>query len=74
MTRGLAAGTYELFVGIAIAATTAEVSTQGPGVKASRSCKIDQTPEGLHSLVKTLQATGHDPSHILIVMEATGSY
>jgi transposase len=74
MTTGLAAGTYELFVGIDIAATTAEVSTQRPGAKASRSFTIDQTPEGFHRLVHTLQATGNEPSHVLVVMEATGSY
>jgi transposase len=74
MTTGVAAGTYELFVGIDIAATTAEVSTQRPGAKAGRSCKIDQTPEGFHRLVHTLQATDNEPSHVLVVMEATGSY
>jgi transposase len=74
MTTGLAAGTYELFVGIDIAATTAEVSTQHPGAKASRSFTIDQTPEGFNRLVHTLQATGNAPSHVLVVMEATGSY
>jgi transposase len=74
MTTGLAAGTYELFVGIDIAATTAEVSTQRPGAKAGRSFQIDQTPEGFHRLVHTLQATEHAPSHVLVVMEATGSY
>ena len=73
MTTGLAAKTYELFVGIDIAATTAEVSTQRRGAKASRSFRIDQTPEGFNRLVKKLQATSHDPSHILVVMEATGS-
>src|SRR6266571_1509186 len=74
MTTGLAAGTYELFVGIDIAATTAEVSTQRPGAKASRSFTMDQTPEGFHRLVHTLQAPGNEPSHVLVVMEATGSY
>ena len=74
MTTGLAAGTYELFVGIDIAATTAEVSTQRPGTPASRSFTIDQTPEGFARLVHKLQATGTAPSHVLIVMEATGSY
>jgi transposase len=74
MTTGLAAGTYELFVGIDIAATTAEVSIQRPGAKAGRSFKIDQTPEGFHRLVHTLQATDNEPSHVLVVMEATGSY
>src|SRR5262252_5101420 len=74
LTTGLAAGTYELFVGIDIAATTAEVSILRPGAKAGRSCKIDQTPEGFHRLVHTLQATDNEPSHVLVVMEATGSY
>ena len=74
MTTGLAARTYELFVGIDIAATTAEVSTQRRGAKASRSFKIVQTPEGFNRLVHKLQATAHEPSGVLIVMEATGSY
>ena len=65
MTIGLAAGTYKLFVGIDIAATTAEVATQRPKAKASKSFKIDQTPEGFNRLVKKLQSTGHDPSRIL---------
>lgn len=74
MTTGLAAGTYELFVGIDIAATTAEISIQRPGAKASRSFTIDQTPEGFNRLVHKLQAAGNEPSHVLVVMEATGSY
>lgn len=74
LTPGLAAGTSELFVGIDIAATTAEVSTQRPGAQAGRSFKIDQTPEGFHRLVHTLQAPENDPSHVLVVMEAPGSY
>jgi transposase len=74
MTIAQAAQTYELFVGIDISATTAEVSTQRPGAKASRSCTIDQTPEGYSRLVRKLQAFGYAPSHVLVVMEATGSY
>ena len=74
MTLGSAAGTYALFVGIDISATTAEVSTQRPRAKASRSFTIAQTPEGFNRLVHKLQATDHAPSHILVVMEATGSY
>lgn len=74
MTTGLEARTYELFVGIDIAATTAEVSTQRPGAKARRSFRIDQTPEGYISLLHQLQATGYGPSETLVVMEATGSY
>ncbi len=74
MTTGLAAGAYKLFVGIDIAAATAEVATQRPGAKASKSFQIDQTPEGFNCLVNKLQATDYDPSRILVVMEATGSY
>ncbi len=74
MTTGLAAGTYEFFVGIDISAMTAEVSTQRPGAKPSRSFTIDQTPEGFNRLVRTLQATGYVPSRVLVAMEATGSY
>ena len=44
------------------------------GLHASRSFTIDQTPEGHTKLVHQLQATGHVPSRILVVMEATGSY
>ena len=74
MTVAQAARTYELFVGIDIAATTAAVSTQRPGAKASRSFTIDQTPEGFNRLVHKLQAAGKEPAHVRVVMEATGSY
>jgi len=66
--------TSELFVGVEIAAKTAMVSTWRPGGKTRRSLTIDQTPEGSSSLLQTLQATGHAPSEVLVVMEATGSY
>jgi len=62
------------FVGVDIAATTAAVATQRSGARASRSCTIDQTPEGYTKLGHQLQATGMWPSRILVVMEATGSY
>ena len=74
MTTGLTTRTYELFVGIDIAATTAEISIQRPAAKASRSFTIDQTPEGFNRLVHKLQAAGKEPAHALVVMEATGSY
>lgn len=74
MTIAQAAQTYELFVGIDIAATTAEVSTQRPGAQASRSFSIDQTPQDYSRLVRKLQALGYAPSRVLVVMEATGSY
>jgi transposase len=74
MRTGPAAQTYALFVGVDIAAATATVATQRPGAHASRSFTIDQTPEGYTTLVHRLQATGHGPSSILVVMEATGPY
>jgi len=74
MKTGQPEPTYELFVGIDIAATTAAVSTQRPGAKASRSFTVDQTPESYSRLVNKLQAAGYVPSCILVVMEATGSY
>ena len=74
MKTGQPEQTYELFVGIDIAATTAAVSTQRPGAKASRALTIDQTPDGYSRLVHKLKDTGYAPSCILVVMEATGSY
>jgi transposase len=74
MRTGQTAQTYTLFVGVDIAATTAAVATQRAGAHASRSFTIDQTPEGYTKLGHQLQATGHVPSSILVVMEATGSY
>jgi transposase len=74
MRTGQTAPTYTLFVGVDIAATTAAVSIQRSGAHASRSFTIDQTPEGYTKLGHQLQATGHAPSRILVVMEATGSY
>lgn len=65
---------YALFVGVDIAATTATASMLRPGAQAQRSFTIDQTPEGYTSLLHKLQATGHAPCHVLVVMEATGSY
>ena len=68
------AQTYALFVGVDIAATTATASIRRPGAQAQRSFTIDQTPEGYTSLLHKLQATGHAPCRVLVVMEATGSY
>jgi transposase len=74
MQTGQPVQTYELFVGVDIAAQTATVATQRPGTKASRSFTIDQTPEGYTSLLHQLQVTGSIPDQVLVVMEATGSY
>jgi hypothetical protein len=74
MKTGQSNSTYELFVGIDIAAATAAVATQRPGAKASSVFTIDQTPEGYRGLVNKLHAMDVMPSSVLIVMEATGPY
>jgi transposase len=74
MRTSQTAQTYTLFVGVDIAATTAAVSIPRAGAPASRSFTLDQTPEGHTKLMHQLQATGHVPASILVVMEATGSY
>ncbi|PON15314.1 IS110 family transposase [Candidatus Entotheonella serta] len=73
MITGQSKTTYDLFVGVDVAATTAAVTTQRPGTKPSRSFTIKQTPEGYRKLVEKLQAKGCAPTRILIVMEATGA-
>src|SRR5215470_9697469 len=65
---------YSLFVGVDIAATTATVAWMRPGEKVCRPVMIEQTPEGYTNLERKLRATGPAPDHVLVVMEATGSY
>ena len=65
---------YQLFVGVDIAATTATVSWMHPGEKACRPITIEQTADGYASLERKLRATGLPPAEVLVVMEATGSY
>ncbi len=68
------APSYELFVGIDIAAVTASVACKEPSQKVSRPFTIDQTPQGFKSLQQRLLAMGHPAQSILLVMQATGSY
>ena len=65
---------YQLFVGVDIAAATATVAWQAPGMSVSRPLTIEQTPAGFAALQQRLLATGYAPADVLIVMEATGSY
>ncbi len=65
--------TYQLFVGVDIAAATATVAWQLPQKKLSKPRTIEQTAEGFVSVQHALLATGIAPAQILIVMEATGS-
>ncbi|MHB8599566.1 MAG: IS110 family RNA-guided transposase [Ktedonobacteraceae bacterium] len=66
--------TYQLFVGVDIAATTATVSWQTPKQKPGKSLTIEQTPDGFSLLHQRLMKTGARPAQILVVLEATGVY
>lgn len=65
---------YQLFVGIDIAASTfaAVWTTDGPPRDRVRSFR--QTPAGFAALQEQLRATGIAPADTLVVVEATGCY
>ncbi len=65
---------YQLFVGVDIAAVTATVAGQAGQQKPSKPISIEQTPESFDSLHHRLMKTGARPEQILVVMEATGVY
>jgi transposase len=65
---------YQLFVGVDIAAVTATVAWQTGQQKPSKPITIEQTPECFDSLHHRLMKTGARPDQILVVMEATGVY
>jgi transposase len=66
--------TYQLFVGVDIAAATATAAWQTPKQKPSKPITFEQIPEGFSSLHRRLMKTGVLPKQTLIVMEATGIY
>lgn len=65
---------YQLFVGVDIAAATAAVAWQAPHQKPGKPITIEQTPEGFCLLHQRLAKTGRTPAEILVAMEATGIY
>ena len=65
---------YQLFVGIDIAAVTATAAWQSAEGQPSRALTIDQTAQGFAILQQRLLATGYAAATILIVLEATGTY
>jgi hypothetical protein len=65
--------TYQLFVGVDIAATSATVSWLTPGATPTRAFTLEQTPQAFRPLEQRLLAIGHPAESILVVMEATGS-
>ncbi len=65
---------YRLYVGVDIAADTfAAAWLPASGVLAVPFTG-DQTPTGLATLQRHLQATGVPPAETLVVLEATGNY
>lgn len=63
-----------LFVGIDIAAQTAQASWLTPGTAPSPALRVAQTPDGFAALRQHLAATGMPPAQTRVVLEATGSY
>jgi transposase len=65
---------YRLFVGVDVAATSAAVSWMTVGNPPSRAITIDQTQNGYVQLQQHIQATGVSAQHVLVTLEATGTY
>jgi transposase len=65
--------TYQLFVGIDIAAKTFVAAWTSPQSR-DRARTFAQTSEGFAEVQEQLAATGTPPGQTLIVMEAIGSY
>lgn len=65
---------FQLYVGVDIAAATAAVAWQAPAHSPGKPITIEQPPEGFASLHQRLVKTGAIPAEILMVMEATGIY
>lgn len=66
--------TYELFVGVDIAAASFAISWSRARQQLERARTFAQTPEGFTALQTALATTGVSPAHTLLVLEATGSY
>lgn len=66
--------TYELFVGVDIAAASFAASWSRGGSTRERAHTFAQTPEGFRAFHAALAATGVTPDATLLVLEATGSY
>ena len=66
--------TYQLFVGVDIAAATFTAAWTAGGRPPSTPRTFAQTPVGFASFQQQLQATGVPPAATLVVLEATSSY
>jgi transposase len=65
---------YRLFAGIDISATQAHVAWGYTSDQVQNRLVIDQTPAGIKRLIQHWQDLEIDPTTILVVMEATGTY
>lgn len=74
MDQSAPATSYRLFVGVDIAATTATAAWTETAHQISRPLTFAQTLSGFTHFADQLRATGLPAEHILVVMEATGSY
>ena len=74
MTVTSLAPTFELFVGVDIAAASFAASWIPAGPVRERAHTFAQTPEGFSAFQTALLATGIAPAETLIVLEATSSY
>ena len=74
MTPSALASSYQLFVGVDIAAASATVSWKEAADRPSRPLTIPQTTAGSTELQRHLLASGHQPQAVLVVLEATGTY
>lgn len=74
MTTTPAAPTYQLFVGVDIAAASFAASWTPGGQTRERAHTFAQTPDGFSAFQTALTQTGVAPAATLLVLEATGSY
>jgi transposase len=65
---------YRLFIGVDSAAQTAVAAWIVPGKSVTRPITLEQSAAGFASLQEHLLATRVAPAHMLIVLEATGTY
>ncbi len=68
------AATYQLFVGVDIAATSATVTWIGVCPAPRWPFTIEQSPAGYQRLLDRVAATGLAPDQVLVVLEATSTY
>ena len=68
------ARSYRLFVGIDVSSRTFTFASMPSGTTPSRAHTLEQTSVGFDHLNRDLLRLEPDPTAILVVMEATGTY